>query len=147
MRLRLHYIQTVVPVVVHHVVEDLSAGEVIFSARLLVSFGCSCGVWSKEYILYVIEQHVLLGVFMRCNKGFQWNLHSEEDDSWYVQGTAPWKMLGFISIKRLRRSFTPTPDGPEKWRKHQTFYDITYICRITSYVLWVQIKHQSAILM
>ncbi len=36
--------ETVVPVVTHHVVEDFSAGEVIFYARLLVSFGGSCGV-------------------------------------------------------------------------------------------------------
>ena len=39
----------------------------------------------------------------------------------YIHGMAPWKMFGFISIKRLRSSFTPTPDGPEKGRKYLTF--------------------------
>lgn len=32
----------------------------------------------------------------------------------YVRGTAPWKILGLISISRLRSSFTPTPEGPDK---------------------------------
>lgn len=47
-------VNSVVPVVVHHVVEDLPAGEAIFSARLLVSFGSSRGVW-------VEKSHQMLG--------------------------------------------------------------------------------------
>lgn len=35
-----------------------------------------------------------------------------------IRGTAPWNMLGFISIKRLRSSFTPTPVGPEEKHTH-----------------------------
>lgn len=38
----------IVPAVVHHVVEDLSAGEVILSARLLVASGGSGGVWMER---------------------------------------------------------------------------------------------------
>lgn len=62
------------PVPVHHAVKDVSAGEVIISARLLVTFGWSGGVWKGWESL-----------------NNSWSHRNDEDVSWYVRGTAPWK--------------------------------------------------------
>lgn len=40
--------QTAVPVVINHVLKDFSADEEIFSARFLISSGCSCSVWRRK---------------------------------------------------------------------------------------------------